>query len=418
MKGKLPADKKTATFEGVLPKGSTHFKLYYRSKQLVLDMFDSKYGGLYSYQQTEDITSPETQMAHMKDFYLLSSGILSLEQLLDNSTPKTLNLMNSLLRMEVKSYPKSIGVLKSISVTPFTKSDRFYQENATITIKNAPAEGKPFVVYMLFNPATMAQEPNQELLISFHGDYGYEVSTITTKATLNTAGHRYNLTVAKTAAELEGAKGLCNWRPAPNDNQVYVESSASLEAKQFVRVTDAEINTDFWAYTKPNDQGVFGEFPEGVLTGTTEITKAYLPQCTSDVGANAFKGCTSLTQVTLPVRLKAIGSQAFDNTKIETITIPAICNTWADAMFGNCSLLTKIRVLNTKTTEWNDTPLNSKAFNGIDTQNIDLELHDNMYAFTKGNQWMDHTWRSITLIDGTTGGNGSLGDVTDGGTMY
>jgi hypothetical protein len=63
---------------------------------------------------------------------------------------------------------------------------------------------------------------------------------------------------------------------------------------------------------------------------------------------NAFGGCTSLYEITLPDSLQTINTRSlFGCSKLSKIIIPANVTTIADAAFGECTNLTEISVAET-----------------------------------------------------------------------
>jgi hypothetical protein len=60
------------------------------------------------------------------------------------------------------------------------------------------------------------------------------------------------------------------------------------------------------------------------------------------IGDNAFAYCASLAQVTLNEGLEFIGSNAFDNTAIQELTIPSTVRDMYDVYFTNCMNLERV----------------------------------------------------------------------------
>ena len=85
------------------------------------------------------------------------------------------------------------------------------------------------------------------------------------------------------------------------------------------------------------------------------------------IGARAFQSCFSLKRITLPAKLKTIGSNAFDGTSITSLTIPASVTDIEQYAFYSCNQLTSINF------EDSDQPVNfvtgySRSFGGSDKE--------------------------------------------------
>ena len=78
--------------------------------------------------------------------------------------------------------------------------------------------------------------------------------------------------------------------------------------------------------------------PEGPM-GTFTVT---VPRGTTEIGWQAFWGCTSLTGITLPPTLAAIRGGGFFGCTSLTITLPPALTEIGEHAFEGCSSLTKI----------------------------------------------------------------------------
>lgn len=69
-----------------------------------------------------------------------------------------------------------------------------------------------------------------------------------------------------------------------------------------------------------------------------------------EIGSSVFSGCTSLSSVTLPKKLKAINGSLFSNcSSLTSITLPNSVKTIDDEAFDGCSALTSIIIPNSVT---------------------------------------------------------------------
>lgn len=84
--------------------------------------------------------------------------------------------------------------------------------------------------------------------------------------------------------------------------------------------------------------------PEGVTNigayafyGCSSLTNVVFPESVTQIGSGAFENCKNLVSVTLPKGLKEIGRDAFSNCiLLETITIPEGITSIAIGAFSNC----------------------------------------------------------------------------------
>ncbi len=81
-------------------------------------------------------------------------------------------------------------------------------------------------------------------------------------------------------------------------------------------------------------------------TALTEVT--FQGRATEIIGREAFFGCTSLRQMSLPSTLSTIGSSAFEQcTKLESITIPRTLAKISQRAFAKCSSLKSVTIPST-----------------------------------------------------------------------
>lgn len=66
----------------------------------------------------------------------------------------------------------------------------------------------------------------------------------------------------------------------------------------------------------------------------------------STLDSNAFKNCTSLTQITFPSQIHILGSRSFFSSGIESVIIPATITSINGEVFKNCDSLTSVTISN------------------------------------------------------------------------
>ena len=96
------------------------------------------------------------------------------------------------------------------------------------------------------------------------------------------------------------------------------------------------------AITIPEDVTSIGDEAFYGCSGLTAIT---LPEGVTSIGNYAFKGCISLTSITLPEGVTSIGNSAFWNcSSLTSITLPEGVTSIGDYAFYGCSSLTSITI--------------------------------------------------------------------------
>lgn len=88
---------------------------------------------------------------------------------------------------------------------------------------------------------------------------------------------------------------------------------------------------------------------EGSYAQLENITSAVLPADIEDIGEVAFYGCTGLTDVVFPKRLKYIREQAFGDSAIEEAILPDTVELIAEKAFYSCENLRKLEIPNPNT---------------------------------------------------------------------
>ena len=73
--------------------------------------------------------------------------------------------------------------------------------------------------------------------------------------------------------------------------------------------------------------------------GKSSITKVVIPESVTSIGNYAFSGCTSLTEVTIPTNVSSLGTYVFQNCKkLTSVTIPTGISTIPAYAFYGCGL--------------------------------------------------------------------------------
>ena len=78
------------------------------------------------------------------------------------------------------------------------------------------------------------------------------------------------------------------------------------------------------------------------FVGFKSLSELSLPETLVSIGSYAFSGCKSLKELTLPGNLTAIGSYAFQNTGIKTLTVPGGVSSVKAGTFAGCVDLTEV----------------------------------------------------------------------------
>lgn len=85
--------------------------------------------------------------------------------------------------------------------------------------------------------------------------------------------------------------------------------------------------------------------PEGVFEDDLTVTSVTLPSRIRAIGDNCFRGCSNLATVEIPYYLESLGAQAFFGCDALTeVNLPASLSIIGEAAFASCSELTDINV--------------------------------------------------------------------------
>ena len=108
--------------------------------------------------------------------------------------------------------------------------------------------------------------------------------------------------------------------------------------------------------------------------GCTSLTRVTIPDSVTRIGMDAFYGCESLTQVTIPDSVTSIGDSAFSGcTTLTQVTIPdSVTSIGEDAFYG-CTRLTQVTIPDSVTSIGED------AFSGCTSLTLLIDS-SNTYA--------------------------------------
>ena len=114
-------------------------------------------------------------------------------------------------------------------------------------------------------------------------------------------------------------------------------------------------------FTKPDSNGnptecyIIGYAPFNAYAWSNQLSRSYFPYLSkvsfinckniTNIGNNAFQGCSSLTTVELPDSLTNIGQDAFDGcTSLTTVELPDSLTNIGNNAFQGCSSLTDVTI--------------------------------------------------------------------------
>ena len=141
-------------------------------------------------------------------------------------------------------------------------------------------------------------------------------------------------------------------------------------------------------FTKPDSNGnptecyIIGYAPFNAYAWSNQLSRSYFPYLSkvsfinckniTNIGNNAFQGCSSLTTVELPDSLTNIGQDAFDGcTSLTTVELPDSLTSIGNFAFWGCSSLTTVELPDSLTS------IGNSAFDGC-TSLTTVELPDSL----------------------------------------
>ena len=109
------------------------------------------------------------------------------------------------------------------------------------------------------------------------------------------------------------------------------------------KLTRIDVNSNNTAYAAENGV-LFNKVKTTLICCPIGKTGVYsIPESVTNIGDNAFRGCTNITSVTIPEGVTSIGNHGFSNcNKLSTITIPASVTSIDYDAFYSCSGLKSV----------------------------------------------------------------------------
>ena len=120
--------------------------------------------------------------------------------------------------------------------------------------------------------------------------------------------------------------------------------------------------------------------------GCSGLTSITIPSSVTSIGCGAFMGCSGLTSITIPSSVTNIGACAFEDcTGLTSITIPSSVTSIGDYTFSGCSGLTSITIPSGVTSIEDNAFRGCSSLTGIwvDSNNVTYASDNNGVLFNK-----------------------------------
>ena len=130
--------------------------------------------------------------------------------------------------------------------------------------------------------------------------------------------------------------------------------------------------------TIPNSVDTIGS---NAFYNCSSLTSVTIGNSVTSIGDEAFSGCSSLTSVTIGNSVTSIGYEAFSGcSSLTSVTIPNSVTSIGDEAFSGCSSLTSVTIPNSVTSiGWNAfgscSNLTTINFNAINCEDFDYSVH-------------------------------------------
>ena len=137
------------------------------------------------------------------------------------------------------------------------------------------------------------------------------------------------------------------------------------------------------------------EIGGSAFRGCSSLTSISIPSSVTEIGYNAFDGCSSLTSISIPSSVTEIGDDAFAScSSLTSISIPSSVTEIGDYAFLGCSSLTSISIPSSVT------EIGGCAFRGCSSlTSISVSKDNKFYDSREDCNAIIHT-ESNTLISG------------------
>ena len=154
------------------------------------------------------------------------------------------------------------------------------------------------------------------------------------------------------------------------------------------------------------------------FSGCSSLTSITIPGSVTSIGGYAFRGCSSLTSITIPDSVTSIGYYAFSGcSSLTSITIPGSVTSIGGFAFEDCTSLTSITIPDTVTS------IGTSAFRGCSGL-TSINIPDSVTSIGEGAFFGCSSLTSITIPNSVTSigrnaffGCSSLTDITIPGSV-
>ena len=149
-------------------------------------------------------------------------------------------------------------------------------------------------------------------------------------------------------------------------------------------------------YEYENEDG----FPVSPYSGNvvipSSVTNGNTKYSVTSIGGSAFRGCSSLTSVTIPNSVTSIGDNAFHYCSgLTSVTIPNSVTSIGEGAFDGCNGLTSITIPNGVTSIGDDAFYNCSGLTSVTIPNGVTSIGDEAFAYCRG-------LTSVTIPNGVT----------------
>ena len=148
-------------------------------------------------------------------------------------------------------------------------------------------------------------------------------------------------------------------------------------------MTAAAADTSSVTYTVSNGKATVSKCSKSA-SGEVHIAETYNGVPVTEIGADAFNGCSAVTNVNIPSSITLIGMYAFNGTGISDVSIPAKCSVIGRGAFANCKNLASVKIYNSSCTFYDDqiTFCNSYSYNAFSGTVTSSTLNATIYGYS------------------------------------